>query len=154
MSTLDRPQVKFPPPVFYLAMILLGYGLDQWLPWHWQAGFLSRWQGIALVGTGLMLVLWASTCFRRHQTTILPHKASSRIIQDGPFRLSRNPIYLAFTLIQIGAGIALGNIWILGLVYPTIRIMNQHVIEKEEAFLKQAFGDEYVGYLATVRRWI
>ena len=153
-GALDRPQVKFPPPVFYLVMILMGYGLDQWLPWHWQAGFLSMWLGIALVGTGAMLIGWAAWLFRRHQTTILPHKASSRIIQEGPFRFSRNPIYLAFTLIQLGVGIGLGNIWILALVYPTLRIMNHQVIDREEAFLKQAFGEEYLNYCRSVRRWI
>lgn len=151
---MDRPQVKFPPPALYLGMVVLGYGLDQWLPWHWPAGFVSVWLGVALVGTGAILIGWAAYRFRHHQTTILPHKASSRIIQDGPFQLSRNPIYLAMTLIQVGIGIGLGNVWILALVYPTLRIMNQHVIDREEAFLKHAFGDEYLAYCKTVRRWI
>ena len=54
----------------------------------------------------------------------------------------------------MGAGIALGNVWILALVYPAVRIMNLHVIAKEEAFLRQAFGEDYVSYLATTRRWM
>ena len=154
MTELSRPQVKFPPPVFYALMIVLGVLLDAWLPWHWQAGFKSLWLGIALAGTGLTLNAWAAYEFRRHQTTILPHKPSNRIIQIGPFLLSRNPIYLGFTLIQLGIGIALGNIWILALLVPTLRIMTRYVIEREEAFLKHAFGDDYIAYTRKVRRWI
>lgn len=154
METLKAPQVKFPPPVFYAVMIAAGVILDGLFPWHWQAGFYSRWIGAALMGIGLMLIAWATMEFRRHQTTILPHRPSSRIIQVGPFLLSRNPIYLSFTLIQIGIGILLGNIWILALIYPTLRIMVRHVIEREEAFLKQAFGQDYLDYMAKVRRWL
>lgn len=154
MNELTRPQVKFPPPVFYLVMILLGYGLNQIVPLQWQAGFYSLWIGIFLIAFGLTVVAWASIEFRRHQTTILPHKASRRIIQKGPFRLSRNPIYVAFTLIQIGVGIATGILWILLLVLPTLWVMTKFVIEREEAFLKHAFGEEYISYLAKVRRWI
>ncbi|MCG8494690.1 MAG: isoprenylcysteine carboxylmethyltransferase family protein [Enterobacterales bacterium] len=154
MNKLTRPQVKFPPPVFYLVMILLGYGVNFLFPLQWQAGFLSYWVGIAMVGFGLMLVAWSAIEFRRHKTTIMPHKASSRIIQAGPFKFSRNPIYTAFTIIQLGVGIALGNIWILLLAIPAVLIMTKYVIEREEAFLKQEFGEEYLAYLQSVRRWI
>lgn len=154
MEQLTRPQVKFPPPVFYLVVIGLGAALNKMLPFGWQAEFVSCWLGLAVIGIGLMLVAWSAWEFKRHQTTILPHKASSKIIQAGPFLFSRNPIYLAFTIIQSGAGIALGNVWILLLVAPAVWIMTKYVIEREEAFLKQAFGEEYLQYLASVRRWV
>lgn len=154
MEKLTRPQVKFPPPVFYLAMIGAGYLINGVIPLQWLPAFYSGWLGVAMMCFGFMLIGWSSFEFRRHQTTILPHKASSKIIKAGPFRFSRNPIYTAFTLIQIGAGIALGNLWILILVVPSIWIMSKFVIEREEAFLKQAFGEEYLQYLASVRRWV
>ena len=154
MSELTRPQVKFPPPLFYLFMILIGVGVDAIVPLSWAADFIFYWLGIALVGLGLATVMWTSFEFRRHQTTILPHKASSKIIRDGPFLVSRNPIYVSFTMIQIGVGIALGNVWVLLLVIPTLWIMTKFVIEKEEAFLKQAFGNDYLDYYQRVRRWI
>ena len=154
MNELTRPQVKFPPPVFYLVMIVIGIGINSVVPLQWQTGFFAVWLGIAVIGLGLMTIAWTAFEFRRHQTTIMPHKASSRIIQMGPFRVSRNPIYVCFTLIQLGVGIALGNIWILLLILPTIWIMTRFVIEREEAFLKQAFGEEYIAYLGRVRRWV
>ena len=154
MNELTRPQVKFPPPVFYLFMILIGVGFNLVVPLSWEASFVFRWLGIALVGLGLTTVMWTSFECRRHQTTIWPHTASSKIIRVGPFLVSRNPIYVSFTIIPVGVGIASGNLWVLLLVVPTLWVMTKFVIEKEEAFLKHAFGDEYLDYFNSVRRWL
>jgi len=108
-----------------------------------------------LVGCmGATIIIWSSVEFKRHKTTILPHKASSAIINSGPFKYSRNPIYFAFSMIQIGAAVLLANLWILLLIVPAFLIMEKFVIEREEAFLSQEFGEPYNDYKKHVRRWI
>lgn len=151
---LARPQVKFPPPALYGFAILLGWLFNFLVPVGLP--FRSWMVGVGCVGVaiGLSLIVWSATEFRRHNTTILPHKASSRIIQSGPFRFSRNPIYLAFAIIQISFALLLNSIWVLLLVPVCIAITNVFVIAKEEAFLTQAFGEEYIVFMQKVRRWV
>jgi len=151
---LTHPDVHFPPPVLFAVFIALGWGLQTLIalpnftmPFH---GFL----GGEFIVAGLGIVVWSATEFKRHKTTIMPHKASSAIISSGPFKYSRNPIYFAFSMIQLGAAILLTNLWILLLLIPALLIMSKFVIEREEAFLTQEFGQPYIDYKKQVRRWI
>jgi len=151
---LSHPDVHFPPPVLFVALIGAGWGLQKLImlpafliPGHKMLGF-------EFIVAGLAIILWSSLEFRRHKTTILPHKASSAIISSGPFKYSRNPIYFAFAMIQLGAAIVLANLWILILLVPALIIMEKFVIEREEAFLGQEFGQPYSDYKKKVRRWI
>lgn len=151
---LTRPQVKFPPPALYGSAILLGWLFNFLVPVGLPSNSWIMGVGLAGVALGLSIIGWSAFEFRRHKTTILPHRASSRIIQSGPFRFSRNPIYLAFAIIQINAALLLNSLWILLLVPVCIVITNVFVIAKEEAFLTQAFGEEYIVFMQRVRRWI
>ena len=83
-----------------------------------------------------------------------PREPSPELILGGPFRWSRNPIYLGMTLIQAGVGVALGNAWLLLLLAPTLVILQREVIAKEEAYLTRKFGDAYLAYQRSVRRWL
>ncbi|MBV1921183.1 MAG: isoprenylcysteine carboxylmethyltransferase family protein [Pseudomonadales bacterium] len=151
---LTHPDVHFPPPVLFAVLIALGWGLQALIalpnftvPFH---GLL----GGEFIVVGLGIIVWSATEFKRHKTTILPHKASSTIINSGPFKYSRNPIYFAFSMIQLGAAVLLANLWILLLLIPAFLIMTKFVIEREEAFLTQEFGQPYIDYKNQVRRWI
>jgi protein-S-isoprenylcysteine O-methyltransferase Ste14 len=90
-------------------------------------------------------------CAARTRTD--PRKPTPELIVAA-FRFSRNPIYVGLALIQTGVGLALGNLWILLLLAPTLWILRRGVIEKEEAYLTRKFGDAYVGYKSSVRRWL
>ena len=91
---------------------------------------------------------------RRTQQDPDPRTPSPELIPGGPYRYTRNPMYVGMTLIQAGIGIALGNLWILLLLVPTLWILRRSVIEKEEAYLERKFGDSYLRYRASVRRWL
>jgi len=155
-KTLKHPDVHFPPPVLYAAFIGCGWLLQKLLPLPALTlpvqGMLGL--GLGLVLAGLLIVVWASVEFKHHKTTILPHKASSAIISSGPFRFSRNPIYVSFSIIQLGAALLLANLWVLVLLLPVMLIMGKYVIEREEAFLTQEFGEPYIEYKKRVRRWL
>lgn len=151
---LAHPDVHFPPPVLFAVLIVIGWGLQKLIALPSFTVPFHTWLGGEFIVGGLAIIVWSATEFKRHKTTILPHKASSAIISGGPFKYSRNPIYFAFSMIQLGAAILLTNLWILLLLIPALLIMSKFVIEREEAFLTQKFGQSYIDYKNQVRRWI
>ena len=153
-TVLKHPDVKFPPPVLFAAFIGIGWLLQRFIPLPEIAIPANKILGLVWVELGFLIILWSTIEFKRHQTTILPHKASSAIINSGPFKYSRNPIYFSFALIQVGAAVLLANLWIFLLLVPVFIIMEKKVIEREEAFLTQEFGEPYNDYKKQVRRWI
>ena len=82
------------------------------------------------------------------------HQGTSALITDGPYRFSRNPSYVSLTLLYVGLGIILNNAWALLLVIPVLLVMHFGVVLREERHLEAVFGDEYVRYKSTVRRWL
>ena len=75
------------------------------------------------------------------------------IITNGPYRFSRNPIYLSFTLLQLGLGMWANSAWLVGMLIPTLVLMSYGVIAREERYMARKFGDEYLQYKRAVRRW-
>ena len=110
--------------------------------------------GLAVVALGFAEIAWAFVVMRRTSQDPDPRKPSPELIPQGPYRYSRNPMYVGMTLIQAGIGVALGNLWILLLLVPTLAILQRAVIEKEEAYLQRKFGDSYLRYRNSVRRWL
>ena len=90
--------------------------------------------------------------FHRAGTTFDPRKATTALITGGPYRFSRNPSYVSLSLLYVGVGIAADSIWILGLFIPTLAVMHYGVICREERYLENKFGEEYLRYKRTVRR--
>ncbi len=152
--TLAHPQVRMPPPLIHLGGLLVGYGLDQVSGWRfapvpWLDGLAL---GLALVG--LILSAWTLGTLHRHRTTVLPHRAARTLVTTGPFGWSRNPIYLAFTLLHLACGLALGSPGMLLMLVPVFLVMDRHVIAAEEAFHAQAFAEQWPAYRQRVRRWL
>ncbi len=85
---------------------------------------------------------------------MLPHRAATTLVTTGPFRWSRNPIYLAFALLHLACGLALGSPGMLILLIPVFYVMDRHVIAAEEAFHAQQFADQWPDYRRRVRRWL
>ena len=92
--------------------------------------------------------------FRKARTPIRTRKPVTVVITTGPYRFSRNPIYLSFTLLQFGLGMWANSTWLVGMLIPALLLMSYGVIAREERYMARKFGDEYLRYRASVRRWI
>jgi len=155
VSETDAAKVIALPPVLYLGSLLAGIFIHQ----IWPLPFLSGWMlrvalGLFVVSAAGALVMSALLLFRRIDQDPNPRTPTSRITQGGAYRFTRNPMYVGLSLIQIGIGIALGNAWILILLLPTCAVMHYGVILPEEAYLERKFGDEYLRFKSSVRRWL
>jgi protein-S-isoprenylcysteine O-methyltransferase Ste14 len=151
----DGADVRVLPPVLFLASIGLGVALGWLAPLRLAAGGRLRvLLGVALIALGVAAGAWTIAWMRRTRQDPDPRKPTPELILAGPFRFSRNPIYLGMGLVQTGAALALGNLWVLLLLPPTLWILTRHVIEREEAYLERKFGEAYERYRQAVRRWL
>ncbi len=149
----ERPN-RFPlPPLIFLASLALGYGLHALAPVSLPLAPLFKAAGALALGTGLALILWASSTLSRAGTAILPHHAARRLVTTGPFAWSRNPIYLGEALIISGFGGVEGALGYLVAAVVFVAAMTQFAITREEAHLAARFGPEWEAYAARVRRW-
>ncbi|MEQ8356562.1 MAG: isoprenylcysteine carboxylmethyltransferase family protein [Kiloniellaceae bacterium] len=146
-----------PPPLIYLAGLAAGLGLDllfdlPGLPERSGAGGL--YLGLGLGGFGLFLILWSARRFAGAGTAIPPYRPSSALVTDGPYRRSRNPIYLGMALIYLGVLTGFASLGALLLLPVVILVMEFGVIRREERYLQRKFGIAYKDYKAEVRRWL
>lgn len=150
----DTAGVIAPPPLIFLTGQALGWLLDRaWrhtvVPRAW-----SRALGMPLVGSGAGLVVWALTTMIRARTHPDPRQPTTAIVAHGPFRYTRNPIYLAFTLIYLGLSLWRNSLTTLLLLPGVLTVLWRGVVEREERYLERKFGAEYTSYKARVRRWL
>lgn len=142
------------PPVWTLVFLVLNWLLDRVAPVYPFDSALARGTGwsVALVGIGIFAaaVVW----FRRKDTTIHPGGKPTALIVEGPYRFSRNPIYLAMALVILGQALWLGSLLPVLMVYAFIRIITVRFILREERNLREAFGTAAEDYLARTRRWL
>jgi protein-S-isoprenylcysteine O-methyltransferase Ste14 len=146
--------VILPPPLIYLFFVAIAWGLAQWVPLDLPEHELLRYSGWVSIAVGIALMLWAVLVMFGHRTTINPYGKPSSLLQTGPFRFSRNPIYLADTLIYCGIGLLLDSLWPWLLLPLLIFCMQSTVIVHEEHVLTRLFDDEYRTYRRRVRRWL
>lgn len=154
----DRAAVRVFPPAVPLIVILLGVALDYL--WRLDAvfpapGAVRHWVGgLIIAGAFLGLGVWSVVLVRRSGQSENPWKPTSRIVARGPFRLTRNPMYLQMVVICIGFAVLLWNIWILALTPVGAWVLQRYCIRPEEAYLERKFGESYRAYKRRVRRWI
>jgi len=153
----DRPNAIPWPPILLVAMIGLGIGL-QWLaPLPWIYGFAALEAtvlGVTMIVAAFSIDIWAALVFRSHKTTIMPHQSSTRLVTRGPFRFSRNPIYVGNLMVVAGLGLVLANPWLLMLTPVLGFALRNLAIRREERHLEALFASEWQDYKARVRRWI
>lgn len=152
MHTADNPGVIAPPPLIYLAAFGLLILLRAVAPLRLPDGV--RWLGLLLVVLSLIPGSWALVVMVRAGTNPEPSHPTTVLVMHGPFRFTRNPIYLSFTLFYLGVALLLREGWGLILIIPTLIIMHVGVIFREEAYLTRKFDDAYTQYRARVRRWL
>ena len=150
----DHADVKIHPPVLVSMLVLAAFFLNKLfpLPFAFPQALVWLGYGIALIGLGLTIS--AASGFMRARTTLDPHGSVSNIVTSGPYRFSRNPIYLGFLCLLIGFPFIFRNYWGLVLSPVLIVLMNTLVIQHEEAYLEKKFGEVYTDYKSRVRRWL
>jgi len=152
--TNDHADVKIHPPVLVLVHLVAAFLLTWLLPFPASLPTIVEVFGAALVLAGLALAFTAVHQMTLAHTTLDPHGSVSVIVTSGPYRFSRNPIYLGFVFTLIGIPLALGSLWGAVLSPVLVMAMNALVIRYEEVYLERKFGEGYAGYKSRVRRWL
>ena len=140
------------PQVWLVPFVLAGLALGRILPFGPFP--MSRGAGIFLVLAGLALMAWAARTMLRARTTVMPGRRPDVLVTNGPFRFSRNPIYLGDVIVLCGLLLALDALSGLVVVPVFARLLAQRFIRHEEDMAAATFGAQYAGYKARVRRWI
>jgi protein-S-isoprenylcysteine O-methyltransferase Ste14 len=152
-SFVDHPGVILPPPLIYLLGFITSLALNRRWPLPIIHGAAGRWAGLLLVVLAIALALFARSAMRRAGTNINPYKPTSTIVTSGPFRCSRNPLYVALTVLFVGLTFLSNTWWGVLLLLPIAVVMHWGVVLREERYLKKKFGVSYIEYRNTVRRY-
>ena len=128
--------------------------LNWLLPLRSYACESSHIAGGILGFTGSALGLWGVRAFHRAGTNVSPSRPTTALVTDGPFRYSRNPLYVAMTVIYLGMTLALGSWWPLAMLIPVLAMVHWRIVLREEQYLENRFGDNYRAYKVRVRRWV
>jgi protein-S-isoprenylcysteine O-methyltransferase Ste14 len=145
--------LRVPVPWVFILSYLLGAALELVIP----ARLVGAWTtpiGAIFFLIGAVVATWGQVLFRRAHTTTVPGEVSSTFVSSGPYRISRNPMYLGLVLAYIGEAGLLNQVWPLVLLPFVIAYVHSTVIPLEESRLEEAFGEQYDRYRARVRRWI
>ena len=155
MNDLTERPNRIPwPPILFAGAALVALGLEWVVPTSHGGHAIVRAIGAVLVAGGLSLDVWTALTFRRHATTIMPHRGADRLATDGPFRFSRNPIYLGNTLMVIGLGLAFDWLWAIPAAFVAALAVGRLAIAREERHLEARFGAAWRAYARRVRRWL
>ena len=154
--TSEDPGIRFPPPLIFLGLGLLGWAIERFsgvgslaLP-TWMA-----WSGAAVFGVvGAMLLATALLRFREAGTPPEPWKPTAAITRKGIYGRTRNPMYLGMACVLLAVGLGLQSVGVLVAVLPALLIVDLFIVRREEAYLLARFGDPYADYLASVPRWL
>ncbi|MGH2536518.1 MAG: methyltransferase family protein [Candidatus Promineifilaceae bacterium] len=143
-----------PPPFVFLGFLLAGIGLELIFPLEVIPAVLGQVLGGLLFLAGLALGINAIRLMMRAGTSPDPHDPSAALVSEGPFRFTRNPIYLSMALLYAGIAVFFDAIWALLLLPLALVVIDRYQIRREERYLEQRFGEEYASYKRRVRRWI
>ncbi|MDW2776380.1 isoprenylcysteine carboxylmethyltransferase family protein [Pseudomonas sp. BEA3.1] len=152
----DSAGVRLPPPFIYLGALLLGLAADRFVALSYFG--IDRWllvaTGALLFAAGAVMMLAAAGLFRRLGTNIPPSRPTTLIATTGPYRRTRNPMYLGMALVYAGIAVGFDGAIALALLPLVLIVIQKQVIAREERYLESKFGDGYRRYKAKVRRWL
>lgn len=152
----DTSGVRVFPPLIYAGLFAVGYTAHRLAPMHLFVDLppALRLVGWGLVALALLLVASATFLMFRAGTTPDPRRPTTALVAQGPYRFTRNPMYLALGLLYLGLALLVNAGWPLVLFPVAIMLVERWVIAREEAYLERVFGDAYRAYKARVRRWL
>jgi protein-S-isoprenylcysteine O-methyltransferase Ste14 len=151
----DSSNVVVRPPIAWAIAAVAGLVLDRvsplpWLPADWP----NAWFGAAIFTLGLALLMSAALTFRKAGTEVQTSQPTTVIVAHGPYRFSRNPIYLGMFIGLAGLAVGFDTGWILVALIPFYFVLRYGVVAREEAYLERKFGRVYLDYKDRVRRWV
>ncbi len=152
----DTSGVRVFPPAIYLAAVLIGLLVQQAVPLHVPTSWrpIEHGAGLVLIVVGFITNVSAIAVFRLSGTTPNPMKPVRAFVVRGPYRFTRNPMYLGLTVLCAGIGLVADALWVTALAFAAAAVIQRIVIDKEEPYLTRKFGAEYQGYTERVRRWL
>ena len=149
--------MPFPPPLVFIAGFALAWFLDtrlEFLIHGAGAGPAQTTLGLTLLAAGFFFMAWGLVTFVNHRTAIMPVSRARALVRSGPYRFSRNPMYVGLTAAYIGGAVVTNMAWPLVLLPLVLAALVAFVIRREEAYLQTEFGDAYDAYRREVRRWL
>ncbi len=153
----DRPNIAVLPPIAFFATVLLTLALDRWV----SPGDFAAIPRVSHIVVGILVMVaafWTAVsgarAFKRAGTNINPHKPALNIVRDGPYRFTRNPMYLGMVLFIVGLGIAISTFWGLFVAGLLWALLHWGVVLREELYLDEKFGEAYRDLLSATRRWL
>ena len=154
-ETIDKPNVVIHPPVAWALAFVVGIGVDWLFPLRFVPTSVPRvWVGGGVFAVGFALAVWAVVTIRKAGTRVETNKPTTTIVANGPYRATRNPIYIGMFLGQTGLAIGFDNLWVLATLMPCYLVIRYGVVAREEVYLERKFGAVYLGYKSRVRRWL
>src|SRR5215468_11587071 len=142
------------PPLVYLTSLVSGAVLHLALPLRFLPGTLAVPLGVPLVAVAIALFSYSVATFRAAGTPVPARKPTTVIVRTGPYRFSRNPIYLAFSVFQLGIASWVNSVWLIATLIAAVALIASVVIPREERYLARRFGADYLDYKRSVRRWL
>jgi protein-S-isoprenylcysteine O-methyltransferase Ste14 len=151
----DTAHVMVRPPIAWAVAVLAGLALNWLMPLPLvPVAVPARWVGALVFTLALALFAWAIATMTRAGSNVPTSLPTTTIVDTGPYRFTRNPIYLSMVLGLIGLAVAFNSLWLLLTLLPFALVIRYGVVAREEAYLEHKFGDVYRRYSARVRRWL
>jgi protein-S-isoprenylcysteine O-methyltransferase Ste14 len=153
---VDRARVTIPPPLTLVVSLVVGLLLHRLFPVSMMSASWPVRLLIAapfLLGYGVINVVAIRMMLARN-TTLVPHGSTTTLVSEGPFGLTRNPLYLSVLLLYAGIAVLVNEVWMLCLLPVMLIALDRGAVIHEEKYLEQKFGDQYLEYKRRVRRWI
>ena len=150
----ETPDVIGFPPAYFLVPLAVGLLLQRIVPVHPLPRFLARPLGVPLLVSGIALGGWAFATMRRAKTSPNPHEPVRALVTEGPFGLTRNPLYTALALVYLGMASLTNAAWPFLFFPAAVAAIQRGVIVREERYLEDRFGPRYRAYRERIRRWL
>jgi protein-S-isoprenylcysteine O-methyltransferase Ste14 len=150
----NGPGIMIPPPLIYFIGFLFSYTMNRFYPIPIFDPPLSIILAVIAAIPSAVLGLWSLLAFWRARTSLLPHRPSSSLVIVGPYRVTRNPMYVSLTLLYVSLGFLLSIAWAFIILPAVIFIINIYVIRREELYLQSKYGEQYRAYKKKVGRWL
>jgi protein-S-isoprenylcysteine O-methyltransferase Ste14 len=150
----DTSGIRVPPPIYYILGFLVGIAFELVFPTSWPPFGIRL--AAALLAGGVWIVLdgAAMMFFHRAGTSMVPMNPTTALVTSGPYRVTRNPMYVGMAFLYVAFACLFGVIWALVFLPAVIAIIDRFVIAREEPYLERIFGQAYRDYKARVRRWL
>ncbi|MBI3516002.1 MAG: isoprenylcysteine carboxylmethyltransferase family protein [Proteobacteria bacterium] len=154
-DTADTANVMIRPPIAWALAVLAALALHWLMPLPvMPATAPAGWVGGAVFALAFALAVWAIATITRAGSKVPTNRPTTTIVDTGPYRFTRNPIYLGMFLGLVGLAIAVDSLWLLVALVPFALVIRTGVVAREEAYLERKFGDAYRRYRSRVRRWL